>query len=92
MKQCPACKTTYTDDSLSFCLADGMALDSATDEQPTVVKRVGNNPLRVDILVAAAPRTEKQNAKPAAAGDPSDKWIKIVVAVVILGIVAIGAV
>ncbi len=91
MKQCPACKTVYTDDSLSFCLADGTALDSATDEQPTVVKRAGNNPLRVDIPVAAAPRTEKQNAK-SAAGDSSDKWIKIVVAVVILGIVAIGSV
>ena len=26
MKQCPVCKNTYTDDSLSFCLSDGAAL------------------------------------------------------------------
>src|SRR3712207_6674071 len=26
MKQCPVCKSTYTDDSLSFCLNDGAAL------------------------------------------------------------------
>ena len=26
MKQCPVCKSTYTDDSLKFCLNDGAAL------------------------------------------------------------------
>lgn len=28
MKQCPACKRTYTDDELSFCLEDGTQLQS----------------------------------------------------------------
>jgi hypothetical protein len=28
MKQCPACKRTYTDDALSFCLEDGSPLQS----------------------------------------------------------------
>lgn len=91
MKQCPACKTTYTDDSLRFCLADGSALDSATDEQPTVVKRAGNNPLRVDIPPAATLPTEKANAK-SVAGDSTRTWIKIVVTAVILEFIAIGAV
>jgi hypothetical protein len=29
MKRCPTCQSTYTDDSLSFCLTDGAALVSA---------------------------------------------------------------
>lgn len=89
MKQCPACKTAYTDDSLSFCLADGTALDSAIDEERTVVKRAGNNPLRVDIPAVAPLPSGKLNAKSAA--DSSGTWIKIVVAVLILGFIAIGA-
>ena len=26
MKRCPTCQSTYTDDSLTFCLTDGAAL------------------------------------------------------------------
>lgn len=38
MKHCPQCGTSYTDESLRFCLADGSALVSATEE-PTLVSR-----------------------------------------------------
>lgn len=91
MKQCPACKTTYTDDSLSFCLEDGAPLDSAVDEQPTVVKNLGNSPMRVDIPSTsrsgtAAPPTATESERASA------PWLKILLAVVILGILAIGAV
>lgn len=34
MKQCPQCKTSYTDDSLRFCLADGAVLTDGADVQP----------------------------------------------------------
>ncbi len=46
MKQCPACKNTYTDDSLSFCLTDGSSLVafSINDESPTQVIPAGLNP------------------------------------------------
>jgi ketosteroid isomerase-like protein len=38
MKQCPNCRTTYTDDSLQFCLQDGSPLSAvANAEQPTAV-------------------------------------------------------
>jgi hypothetical protein len=37
MKQCPVCKTTYTDDSLSFCLSDGASLFFISDEEETRV-------------------------------------------------------
>ena len=82
---------TYADDSLSFCLEDGAALDSAADEQPTVVKNILNKPLRVDIPSMAPSGTAVPPAGPESVG-PSGTWIKIVLAIVILGILAIGAV
>jgi len=37
MKHCPKCQTSYTDDSLKFCLQDGMPLDEFPDQSsPTV--------------------------------------------------------
>src|SRR2546427_6315842 len=41
MKQCPACKTTYTDETLSYCLSDGQPLVFVEDEYATVVNRTG---------------------------------------------------
>jgi hypothetical protein len=47
MKQCPTCKTTYTDDTLRFCLSDGaVLLDDLTDTE-TVIS--AGSPLRIDI-------------------------------------------
>ncbi len=37
MKTCPNCKTTYTDDSLAFCLQDGSQLVTFFDEPETVI-------------------------------------------------------
>ena len=34
MKRCPTCQSTYTDDSLRFCLQDGAQLVSVSDEEP----------------------------------------------------------
>ncbi len=42
MKQCPQCRTTYTDDSLSFCLADGTSLTSLPDDESTLVISKGD--------------------------------------------------
>ncbi len=37
MKHCPQCQTSYTDDSLKFCLQDGTPLDEFSDQSaPTV--------------------------------------------------------
>ncbi|MEQ1646623.1 MAG: hypothetical protein ABL959_24425, partial [Pyrinomonadaceae bacterium] len=57
MKQCPSCRTTYTDDTLRYCLADGSSLVAHDDEatfvrnsvaEPTVM--LGrDSPVRVDI-------------------------------------------
>ena len=49
MKQCPVCKTTYTDDSLSFCLSDGATLFFVSDEQETRVISKAADTVRIDV-------------------------------------------
>lgn len=59
MKQCPNCKSTYTDETLKFCLADGtnlISLDNAektigmsNDETIAMFSAKTTNPMRVDI-------------------------------------------
>lgn len=45
MKQCPACKSTYTDDSLKFCLNDGAALSApSTGADVTQEMTFGSTP------------------------------------------------
>jgi hypothetical protein len=39
MKQCPVCRTAYTDETLRFCLSDGNPLIATDDEQATLVNR-----------------------------------------------------
>jgi hypothetical protein len=48
MKQCPVCKSTYTDDTLSFCLTDGAALTAApsTSSEVTQQMNFGSNQTR----------------------------------------------
>ena len=55
MKQCPNCQTTYTDDALRFCLADGATLVSASNEAETVRIPFNKNPARVDVPPDSAP-------------------------------------
>jgi SH3 domain-containing protein len=80
MKRCPACSTTYTDESLRYCLADGTTLTSA--EAETVLRSAATDPLRIDIPTAAS--------EPTAAIVPrreSFPWGKIVIAIVALGFI-----
>lgn len=49
MKQCPVCKTNYSDKTLKFCLADGnMLSEIGENEQPTLVSP-NRNPVQVNI-------------------------------------------
>ncbi|MGQ0543583.1 MAG: hypothetical protein ACT4O9_17340 [Blastocatellia bacterium] len=85
MKQCPACKTTYTDDSLRFCLADGATLDAVQDEQATVLRSAERDLLRVDIAKETA-RTKPSSVVEKSSGNP---LLKILLAVLILGFLVI---
>ena len=80
MKQCPQCRNTYTDDTLKFCLADGALLER-TDEQETAERRG----VLVDIpqaQTAAAPHLAPRSGGGGTA-------IKIIIAVLVLGFLAL---
>lgn len=47
MKQCPKCKTTYSDDTLRFCLVDGANLHDLPDAEKTVEMSGGTRQMRV---------------------------------------------
>ena len=91
MKRCPFCRTTYTDDSLRYCLADGAELISGRHEEETVVKR-RNEPVRVTI-----PSNELHGPSPERRQPPRSSIGKIVAIVAAASIIlfvvviAIGA-
>src|SRR5687767_4359051 len=104
MKQCPVCMTTYTDQTLRYCLADGNTLNDLAGELPTVVRQGGalstdetiaagrGGHLRVDIP-QDTPRTQPQETyQPAPAGagsSASGGLMKVVLVVLGLGFFAV---
>jgi hypothetical protein len=86
MKQCPACKTTYTDESLRYCLADGATLVSVTEEPTVFAPR--KDAVRVDI-------PSRELTTPIA--DPSPKksssaWLKALTAFGVIGFLFVVAI
>jgi cytoskeletal protein RodZ len=94
MKQCPVCKTTYTDESLRFCLADGAALFSLSEtEEPTHISPK-RNPLQVNIPQNAA--TQKLPPTQAAQNQPKNRSvlpfiIAAILSLMLLGIIGVAA-
>lgn len=87
MKQCPACKTTYTDDSLRFCLADGAALNFFPDDEPTLVSRSGQASTRGDV----SPESGPASFPTASSGKGGSKrGIKILLGILLLGFAAVA--
>jgi Bacterial SH3 domain len=78
MKQCPTCRTTYTDETLRYCLADGGILVEVGTEAETVARhgvRIDvQQPTYPTIPVAGEPRPTKGSSV-----------LKIVAALLILG-------
>jgi len=91
MKRCPACGTTYTDESLKYCLSDGAELivaaaDPATDE---TISMAAGRPVRIDIAHRAGnvPPAGPLPAPPASSS--SGSMFKILVVVLLLGLIAV---
>lgn len=81
MKRCPNCLTTYTDETLRFCLADGGALVFIRNE---TFERPGARVTR------DAPATEVIGAYPTVASKRSRSLIvKVVIAVLAVGFLAL---
>lgn len=102
MKQCPSCRTTYTDDTLRYCLADGSVLDAVDDEQSTMVRSSGIRPaeptlvmgkdstVRVDIPTAGASTTQIPVAPARSSGSMIMKIVLVVVGLIILAVLLAG--
>jgi hypothetical protein len=105
MKQCPACRTTYTDRTLSYCLADGAALTDLDREDSTVIKRGGENAIptvainqrpeqiRIDVQPITPPTafpTGQTSASPAGGSVGIFRVILAVIGLGILGLLALG--
>jgi ketosteroid isomerase-like protein len=92
MRQCPLCKTTYSDDNLIYCLADGTGLIPLVDEQATFVRR-SSEPIRVQVQpdtqdILYMPMSQPQQFVPMAQPAASSSGIlKVLVAILVLGFV-----
>lgn len=64
MKECPRCRTRYTDDSLQFCLQDGtpLAVVSVSDEETETV--VGSRYAAEPTVVSPSPSTYVPSPSP----------------------------
>ncbi|MBK9173724.1 MAG: hypothetical protein IPM28_12110 [Chloracidobacterium sp.] len=86
MKRCPKCGTTYTDETLRYCLADGTGLTALQTEEPTLVSSHREG-VRVDI-------TESVPATSPSIGvtdsNKSGVIFKILIAVALLGVLGIA--
>jgi hypothetical protein len=94
MKQCPACKNTYTDESLKFCLADGNLLIETDDtEQPTIISS-DRNQMKVNIPQHTAPNVFTSPAASAETRKQSKLPLVIAAlfALIVLAVVGIGAI
>lgn len=78
MKQCPNCKTTYTDDSLQFCLSDGTNLISLPEAPETVRMSFDNQPMQINIPADSAPTVFAQ--PPISQSQPPKKNTNLIVA------------
>jgi hypothetical protein len=64
MKQCPNCKTNYTDDSLSFCLSDGASLIKISDPAETVQMSFDRNPVHAGVAPDSVPTYVSSKSAP----------------------------
>lgn len=64
MKLCPTCKTTYSDDTLSYCLSDGTSLISMASAEKTVEMTGTTSPMRVDVPTQSEPTFFAPAAQP----------------------------
>ena len=105
MKQCPSCRTTYTDDTLSYCLADGSALNALADEQSTVVRSSASGgeaedtvamgwaaatPVQVDIPQTVIRTEDRLQPAPTNSSGTLFKILAVVIGIGVLALLGLG--
>jgi Bacterial SH3 domain. len=92
MKQCPVCRTTYTDDSLRYCLADGATLNDGLLTEETVIRNTDRDVVRVPIERDEPKVFSHDRSVTAASAQPSSgKWFKVFLVVAIILVLFAGA-
>jgi hypothetical protein len=93
MKQCSRCKTTYTDDSLRFCLADGAPLDYVSETE-TVVSAPAGKQIRFDLTGEQRTVVSPARPQPLYPSEPQKKSASAmlvgVIAILVLVILVLG--
>lgn len=89
MKQCPVCKTTYTDESLKFCLADGTSLTFLSEPAETVQMSFDKSPMRINVPPDSAPTVF---ASPPISNQPIKKGVSPIIVGVLVGLLLLVAV
>lgn len=69
MKRCPSCQSTYTDNSLRFCLADGTPLVAVVDDDPQATK-LSPGPTKANMPTLALPANQLPDYRAAAETKP----------------------
>lgn len=91
MKFCPNCKTTYSDDTLRFCLSDGTNLIPMSNPEKTVEMSGKTNQMRFDVPAQSEPTIIsplKPQTQPARSG--INPWLVAVPLFGILFLVVLG--
>jgi hypothetical protein len=93
MKQCPVCKTSYGDDSLSFCLNDGAALTAAPfDSEATQQMSFGAAPTfqaRPPVRVDLQPGPTEPASVPTITAETKRRGVSPLLILAIVGLLAI---
>lgn len=91
MKLCPNCKTTYSDDTLRFCLTDGTNLIPVANTEKTVEMSGKTNQMRFDVPAQSEPTIispVRQQSQPARSG--FNPWIVVLPLFGILFLAVLG--
>lgn len=85
MKECPVCHSTYTDDSLVFCLTDGEKLFSPSSTAVTQEMSFGDR----KTLPGAGKTFDNFNSAPTVAVRKSGKTLNILILIGVFGFIAL---
>lgn len=84
MKQCPQCRSTYTDNGLRFCLTDGSELVPVADEQETVLGSRGD-----ELQAGSRPAPSYSTGQPVGAQGGGRVLGKVIAIAGVLGVVLV---
>ena len=98
MKKCPQCSSTYSDETLSFCLSDGTALVSVDEQETREISSSERHEMMVDlsqnepktVAFESAPVTGSIEKKKSRAGMFIGGFVAAIILLSVVGMIALG--